>query len=181
MLSDHEDSSSSSSNSLNFSNTTRSSFEEHDWEWRFALILEDATAPKTSPKATITAYVAGQDAECLLKLDAEDLRKSPTALVTLREKLCLLWGDLEERETRKEKGHVLAEVDGNKGLANKEQEGGGPFVCCLKEYGVKVKYEGNGATGQRTDENASDGDESEEAEVEWRWERRWRLFGCTII
>ena len=44
---------------------------ERQWEWRFALVLEDATGPTNVGKATMTAYVAGQDAECLLKLDAQ--------------------------------------------------------------------------------------------------------------
>lgn len=42
------------------------------WEWRFGLVLEDASGPKNGAKATMEVYVAGQDAEFLLKLDAEE-------------------------------------------------------------------------------------------------------------
>lgn len=83
---------------------------ECEWEWRFALLLEDATAAapqsssssSSSPKPTLKAYVYGPDAECLLKLDAENLHASPTALAALREKMFLLWGDLEERKMKME-------------------------------------------------------------------------------
>ena len=44
---------------------------ERRWEWRFQLSLQDAMGPRNGEKATIEVYVAGQDAECLLKLDAE--------------------------------------------------------------------------------------------------------------
>lgn len=42
------------------------------WEWRFVLRLEDAMGHKNEGKAAMEVYVAGQDAECLLKLDAEE-------------------------------------------------------------------------------------------------------------
>ena len=42
------------------------------WEWRFGLVVEDAFGPKKEAKATMEVYVAGQDAEFLLKLDAEE-------------------------------------------------------------------------------------------------------------
>ena len=44
---------------------------ERRWEWRFGFILEDALGPKNEAKATMEVYVVGEDAECLLKLDAE--------------------------------------------------------------------------------------------------------------
>ena len=48
--------------------------EEQQWEWRFALILEDAESPppakKGEEKARITAYVAQQEGDFLLKEDA---------------------------------------------------------------------------------------------------------------
>ena len=44
------------------------------WEWRFGLVLEDALGGRHQDQqsATIEVYVAGQDAECLLKLEAEE-------------------------------------------------------------------------------------------------------------
>ena len=44
---------------------------ERQWEWRFGFILEDASGPKNEANATMEVYVVGEDAECLLKLDAE--------------------------------------------------------------------------------------------------------------
>ena len=46
--------------------------EERQWEWRFGLVLEDAFGRRGEEKATMEVYVAGQDAEGLLKLDAEE-------------------------------------------------------------------------------------------------------------
>ena len=188
VLSDHEDSESESDigSTQRPTSSTGSPRDREDqkWEWRFALLLEDASDPRAKgDRPTLKAYVVGADAECLLKLDAEDLRKSPTALAALREKLFILWGDLEERKTkiRETEPNVLSESSGNNRalVANlkREEKGGRPFQCCLKEYGVKVKTE---AEEVRSGGCASDGDESEEGESGWRWERRWRVFGCTI-
>ena len=152
--------------------------DERGWEWRFALLLEDATAPpsSTEPKPTLKAYVYGPDAECLLKLDAEDLHASPTALAALREKLFLLWGDLEERKLKQleRKASSLKEIGDNKqitGSKDTKEARRWPFQCCLKEYGVKVKSE---------DVESGDGSVSRQKGDPGLWERRWRLWGCTI-
>lgn len=145
------------------------------WEWRFALILEDAS-PSSSTRDRLTAYVAAHDAEFLLKLDAEDLRASDTALETLREKLFLLWGDLEERKAA---GRVGKEEGG---LTRKKEDAGPrskPFQCCLKEYGIKGKGKGKGKGKEAVQSDADD--EEENAGEEVPWERRWGLFGTTII
>ena len=43
------------------------------WEWRFALVLEDALdARHQGKRGTVEVYVAGQDAEGLLNLEAEE-------------------------------------------------------------------------------------------------------------
>lgn len=42
------------------------------WEWRFALVLEDAKEIKNGKKTQMKVYVADQDAVFLLKLDAEE-------------------------------------------------------------------------------------------------------------
>lgn len=156
----------------------RSEAEDAQWEWRFALVLEDAISSRQQEKATVEVYVAGQDAECLLNLNAEDLRKSPAALDTLREKLFLLWGDLEERKARE--ATALKQIDGNSASPRKgEAPRMKPFQCCLKEYGVKKRI-------QRTiEENGSgsedqSGDELERDRDDWIWKRRWRMFGCII-
>ena len=47
--------------------------EDARWEWRFGLVLEDALgAARHGGKSTIEVYVTGQDAEGLLKLEAEE-------------------------------------------------------------------------------------------------------------
>ena len=108
------------------------------------------------------------------------LRKSPAALETLREKLFLLWGDLEEQKARS--ATALKPVDGNSASSSKKNEASRtrpPFQCCIKEYGVKKKKkrtqlirEGDGSEGD---------DESEDGHGDdWVWERRWRMFGCII-
>jgi hypothetical protein len=40
------------------------------WEWRFGLVLEDAVGSNSEERESMKVYVAGADAECLLKLDA---------------------------------------------------------------------------------------------------------------
>jgi protection-of-telomeres protein 1 len=69
--------------------------------------------------------VHGKDAEYLLKMDACDLRQNPNELKQLRERLFILWGDLEEvkKKTNKE-GEVP--VPKNR-----------PFECVIQEYGVQ--------------------------------------------
>ncbi|KAL6721544.1 hypothetical protein ACLMJK_000648 [Lecanora helva] len=145
------------------------------WEWRFLLKLEDAMGPKNDEKASMDVYVAGQDAECLLKLDAEDLHKSPKALATLREKLFLLWGDLEEQKSRKLAAALSKSDDTAQIMRIEEEPQTKPFQCCLKEYGVKVRAENTiGA-------DDVEGTDTRDLEKNWVWERRWRLFGTTII
>ena len=137
------------------------------WEWRFALTLTDASpSPPTTEKKreNLKVFVSDHDAEHLLKLDACDLRKQPTALAALREKLFLLWGDLEERKARHAQATGEKKGDGgagagagavplaSEGVDGREQyarlsalgdeggwQGSRPFHCCIKEYGVKVR------------------------------------------
>ncbi|CAK7211444.1 hypothetical protein SBRCBS47491_001128 [Sporothrix bragantina] len=80
---------------------------ERVWEWRFALLLEDASLPagastnnkenKASP-ARVWAVVNNFHGQALLKQDACDLHKDSKALGALREKLFLLWGNLQEKK-----------------------------------------------------------------------------------
>ena len=103
------------------------------------------------------------------------LRKSSTALAKLREKLFLLWGDLEERKTTNLA--ALKEVDGNSRPTEKGKAPNNlPFECCLKEYGVKKK------TPDTVEKDGKDDKlESADENEGWVWERRWRMFGTTII
>lgn len=70
ILSDAEGSEDGSDSGSQSADTISEIEDDPPWEWRFGLVLEDAMGPKTSEKATMKVYVAGQDAECLLKLDA---------------------------------------------------------------------------------------------------------------
>ncbi len=79
-LSDHEpsdtDTDASSQPSPRHGNgITEEDEDERKWEWRFGLVLEDGSeekVPKGEERAKMEVYVAEQDAEFLLKLDAEE-------------------------------------------------------------------------------------------------------------
>ncbi|KAI4273811.1 MAG: hypothetical protein LQ337_004387 [Flavoplaca oasis] len=139
--------------------------ESTKWEWRFLLLLEDASAPSKpkEPNERLILYVGGADAEFLLKLDACDLRRKTLRLNALREKLFLLWGDLEEKLIAEKKGK-----DGESARGARSR----PFVCCIKEYGVRSSRKHrnyDASVGKRQlDENHG-------------WERRFRMFGTTIL
>ena len=62
----------SGSDQQNDDSDNRSAAEDTEWEWRFGLVLEDAQGARHQKKATIQVYVVGQDAEGLLKLEAEE-------------------------------------------------------------------------------------------------------------
>ena len=68
ILTDQEDSDSRSDRSY----SSLKSKDEQRWEWRFALVLEDALESGNDEKATLAAYVADQDAEFLLKMEAAE-------------------------------------------------------------------------------------------------------------
>ncbi|KAI4195364.1 MAG: hypothetical protein LQ350_007233 [Teloschistes chrysophthalmus] len=149
ILSDYSGSGSSSSSSSNEDETSRpptplNNADEQEsepeneyttaglskkWEWRFALTVEDAACPPPSHShqqqdgnSSTTVYVSDTDAVFLLKLDASDLRRRPRALAALREKLFLLWGDLEERKNAEAND---AGVEGGVGVGEGVGEGKG--------------------------------------------------------
>ncbi|KAH9826648.1 ssDNA-binding domain of telomere protection protein [Teratosphaeria destructans] len=103
---------------------------QQKWEWYFSLTLEDATG--AGPKERLTVHVCHAEAQFLLRdlEDPGDLRRHGALLARLREKLCVLWGDVEERV---EKGEGEGE-----GVSNL------PFECCVMEFGVPV---GDGEEG----------------------------------
>jgi len=178
---------------------------EMRWEWRFYLLLEDSEATRSSStdgsSARLKVLIAEQDAVMLLKMDAEkyitinvvatvqsvhalingSLRKSPTALATLREKLFILWGDLEERKAAEasalkprdaNRGQITNALDGRKISTKSSAPVAKPFVCCLKEYGVRtrmVKSVGSDDCNDEAEEDANG------------WERRFRMFGTVIM
>ncbi|KAL8805206.1 MAG: hypothetical protein Q9182_002081 [Xanthomendoza sp. 2 TL-2023] len=141
-----------------------------EWEWRFALILQDASS--RSEKKEMAVYVAGADAEFLLKLDACNLRRRPQQLAALREKLFLLWGDLEERKAaRFGEGSDAEEEEKRTEERKKEKANGIPFECCIKQYAIR-----NG--DESDDEESSD---TKDPELMGGWDRMFRMFGTTIL
>ncbi|KAK7220273.1 hypothetical protein V2G26_008276 [Clonostachys chloroleuca] len=67
------------------------------WEWRFALELEDST-PDIKQRERIWVVVDNQSAQCLVNLDATDLKRDVETLDLLRQRMFLLWGNLEENK-----------------------------------------------------------------------------------
>ncbi|KAK0735527.1 hypothetical protein B0T21DRAFT_333719 [Apiosordaria backusii] len=85
------------------------------WEWRFSLLLEDAspTDGRSSP-SQVWVVIDNPSAQCLTNLDSDDLRKNNKCLSQLRDTMRILWGNLEEVKASKE-------VD-SKNQAPKQQE-----------------------------------------------------------
>lgn len=95
------------------------------WEWAFFLQLEEVQGPAPpagQARPRLRVLVSHHDAEHLLKLSACDLRREKNTLNELREKLFILWGDLEEIKQA--------------GELEKRKPSGQPFDCWIQEYGV---------------------------------------------
>jgi protection-of-telomeres protein 1 len=100
--------------------------------------------------------------------DPADLREDTILLNQLREKMYILWGDLEERKRSEDEGGdgnvtaaKRARLDDEQQDEEQPQPSNLPFNCCLQEYGV-LRESG------RTEEVAD-------------WERQYMMFGVTII
>ena len=128
-----------------------------EWEWRFVLLVEDARLPacikqQSSQPAQMELLVAHSDACFLLNMEPLDLRSNPQQLEILRNKLFVLWGDLEEQ----------------KRLMRSEQRSGPPrcsnkpFTCFIKEYGIRGWSNTDGKIAPQ------------------EYERMFQLWGATI-
>ncbi|KAH6648849.1 telomere-binding alpha subunit central domain-containing protein [Truncatella angustata] len=133
---------------------------EKVWEWHFALQLEEAgsKAGKNGPAGRLWAMVNNKDAQCLLNMDACDLRANPDELSTLTEQLFKLWGNLEEHKEHESKTQIQSRrrlaanqappdssddenIDGRQDGDPKPAAGvlsNKPFTCCLRQYGIEV-------------------------------------------
>jgi len=148
------------------------------WEWRFALQLEDANVPGQR----LWALVDNAEAQALTGLDASDLRKTPGTLDDLRERMFLLWGNLEEtkaavagqagkhRPPAKKRAHLHLSIppdssDQEDSARWETSVSNKPFICCLRQYGVKDRR----GTSSRGKEAAGP-----------RWTRVFGLFGTKI-
>ncbi|KAJ5782560.1 hypothetical protein N7457_004334 [Penicillium paradoxum] len=154
-----------SSSSPVFSGQSHGSNPKYGWEWRFCLLVE-GVEPKASeelPRQVTKLYVCGQDGDCLLNDDAIDLRSNSKKATEIKEKLFILWGDLEEKKSK-------ARASGQQSWGQVRSR---PFECCIKEYGVRCTHS--------KDPNAMDidGDVCSYPGC-FGWERRFAMFGTTI-
>ncbi|EED12893.1 telomere-binding alpha subunit central domain protein [Talaromyces stipitatus ATCC 10500] len=136
------------------------------WEWRFCLLVEDAQILPGQPRDRVKLFVSGSDAEFLLKLDAVNLRKNKETFIRLQEKLCILWGDLEERKS----SGMDTQQKGPSQL---------PFTCCVKEWGVRCACRTNASSQDDSDRECAVVGPEHNREC-LGWERRFALFGTTI-
>ena len=181
-LSDHGDSDSDSDAASESDDTTTVI---KQWEWRFYLRLQEANAPEDdkSSKRSIWAVVDNQSAQMLLDLDATDLHNDDANLGRLRQRMFILWGDLEEQKAQLENRALQARPLGKIGgppadsddeskapakqrgpVAHMDTFSNRPFGCCIRQYGVRLETEDVGK-----DEGGP-----------MRWQRMFGLFGTKI-
>jgi protection-of-telomeres protein 1 len=147
-----------------------------NWEWSFALQVEEvATKTTTSgegqrvaasrPASRMWINVSHLEAQHLFGNavdDPTDLREDAALLNQLREKLYILWGDLEEQkrseESSGERQAKRAKLDDE--TESDQKSSNVPFNCCLQEYGALRE-------GGRAEEISD-------------WERQFMMFGVTI-
>lgn len=118
-----ENSQSEAESDLSMSIQPSPSSTARSWEWAFYLLVEDAATKGTLSSiqpSKMPLLVAHDDAVHLLKLDAANLRKNTHLLAQLREKLFVLWGNLEDVIAGKEMS-----------LSSR------PFETCVREYGLR--------------------------------------------
>lgn len=174
VLSDNDDSSSG----VDSGNDTETTSDlQRSWEWYFHLLLEDAAVNSGRPKQRVWVVVDNQAAQCLTGLDASDLRSDAGKLETLRQRLFLLWGNLEESvgsAYKKSGGSSAGALEQPPHSSDEEMDGQGvqvqvtnrPFLCCIRQYGVKVSEK------TRAKANAGPGR---------RWQQMFGLFGTKIL
>ena len=116
-------------------------------------MVQDADTPQSNT-STMILQVAGQDGDYLLNMEACDLRSKAEEFAKLKEKMFVLWGDLQEKKT--EHGKTGQELQ-DAGIAISST----PVECLIREYGVQGR--------------AADG-----AIVEGSWERMFGMFKTNI-
>ncbi|KAL4909280.1 hypothetical protein BDW74DRAFT_79615 [Aspergillus multicolor] len=134
------------------------------WEWRFCLLVESPTpATAGQPKERLKLFVSDYEAQHLLQESATDLRQDSRKLEQLREKLFLLWGELEESKSKT--------IKDSKSLKPASST---PFNCCIIEYGVRCSH----ARGSKKSSNGRlQGCKDRNC---FGWERRFGLSKTTI-
>lgn len=131
-LSDHE----SDDNSVASLEFARRNPDDVGWQWHFFLMAEDPRTAKInrSDRPTMLLQVAGLDGDYLLNMEACDLRKNPQSFHKLKEKLFVMWGDLQEKKAEHSKtGQDLREAE----IAVSSK----PFECMIQEFGIQARSE----------------------------------------
>jgi protection of telomeres protein 1 len=138
---------------------------EHDadtrWEWRFALVIEDANPKPLAAKnqtssmngheqQRLVLVVSGMDADYLLRDEACNLRKHAKKFALLKERLFVLWGDLLEKfeESQADNAETPVVDNGSRsgGYAGENIKASSqPFECFISEYGVKRDAQSDGS------------------------------------
>ncbi|KAI9373673.1 hypothetical protein BJX61DRAFT_372823 [Aspergillus egyptiacus] len=137
------------------------------WEWRFCLYVEDAASSTPGqPRKRAKLWVSDESGQFLLKDNAVNLRERPHSLENLRQRLFLLWGELEEEKKKALEGKKPLDPASLSSL---------PINCCIKEYGVKCNHTRIPSKNNGADNLASCTD----GEC-FGWERRFGLVKTTI-
>ncbi|KAJ5811605.1 hypothetical protein N7474_007906 [Penicillium riverlandense] len=151
------------------SNSTYNGRPHMTWDWRFCLLVEagESNTSKNQPREYMKIFVSGADGVHLLCLDPTDLRRNKKGLAELKERLFILWGDLLEK-----KQQAAAASTNNQAWAPFPSVSL-PFICCIKEYGVRCSHQTD------PDAVAVDGEVCSQPDC-FGWERRFAMFGTTI-
>ncbi|KAG6116404.1 hypothetical protein E4U13_001875 [Claviceps humidiphila] len=180
-LSDHEESDSDSDvESGSGTESDDTSIAIKQWEWRFCLRLQEANTPgDANPKKSLWAVVDNLSAQMLLDLDATDLRHDDATLGRLRQRMFILWGDLEEHKAQvqnrtlqtKPYTKVGPPADSDDEAEDAVEQGSvvhavsnRPFGCCIRQYGVRQD-------ARRVEEDSGG---------PAPWQRMFGLFGTRI-
>ncbi|KAL4787911.1 hypothetical protein BJX76DRAFT_368258 [Aspergillus varians] len=138
------------------------------WEWRFCLLVESITpATAHQPKERVKLFVSNPEAEHLLNMTAQNLRQSSSHLRQLKEKLFLLWGELEERKR--------AAIEGGESPLDLGHFSSVPFNCCIMEYGIRCSH--SSGSSSEDDSKSFPGCANQDC---LGWERRFGLLKTTI-
>lgn len=124
------------------------------WQWHFFLMIKDPELVSNKSPQMMLLQVEGAAADRLLNLNPCDLQRESNELDKLKEKLFLLWGDLEEQRRKHSKVGLQLFEEGIKVSSR-------PFECLIKESGEQRVLE-NGEVDQHG------------------WERVFSIFGTTV-
>ncbi|KAI6782919.1 uncharacterized protein J7T54_002078 [Emericellopsis cladophorae] len=150
----------------------------YEWEWRFSLLLEDASMTAAGDsREQVWVFVDNKAVQCLINLDASNLYREADDLKALQEAMAVLWGNLPQTKepalaAQRERPRTLADAPppdssdaDNQAEKAAVQLDNKPFNCCVKQYGVKVRDDDPDKC------NAGD---------DFRWERMFGLYGTRL-